>query len=372
MLTESSAAAPLAVTSSMVSHSSAGPLGEDTPDSEVWPPAWVSTIRTHTNPALAKPVRRSDVECFAVTEGVDGRWVLRRSATSRYLRIGGIEHEAWTCFDGTRTLLDTAKEIGRRHSMLALPVLESFVAKLDATGMLESSPQDRVYSQLSAHFSGEGLAGRMRWMRQTFFYRRIPIAGFGSLISRSYQLVGRWCYTTTAAVVMMVLSIAGVISYVRIGVVKPADVVRWQLAVGGLLALATIVVHEFAHGWTVRHFGRDVHRAGVFLMYGLPGAFVDTTDMWLGTKRQRLWVTAAGPISNVVMGGALVLIGTTHSGTRGLWLTAAAGSYAFVGANLLPLLKLDGYYLLMDALGVANLHGTRHRVRYRATQATMA
>ncbi len=239
--------------------------------------------------------------------------------------------------------------------MLALPVLESFVAKLDATGMLESSPQDRVYSQLSAHFSGEGLAGRMRWMRQTFFYRRIPIAGFGSLISRSYQLVGRWCYTTTAAVVMMVLSIAGVISYVRIGVVKPADVVRWQLAVGGLLALATIVVHEFAHGWTVRHFGRDVHRAGVFLMYGLPGAFVDTTDMWLGTKRQRLWVTAAGPISNVVMGGALVLIGTTHPGTRGLWLTAAAGSYAFVGANLLPLLKLDGYYLLMDALGVADL-----------------
>lgn len=328
---------------------------------ECWPPAWASTIRAHTNPALECPRRRDDVECFespdgsAASAGSEARWVLRRWVTSRYVRIGSIEHDTWQCLDGVRTVLDIAKEVGRRHSMLALPVVEAFVGKLDSFGMIDASPQDRVYTQLSMTFASEGLAGRMRWMRQTFFYRRIPIAGFGPLINHSYHLFGRWLYTRLAAAVMVLVSILGFISYVRLGLPKPDALPRWQLIAGGLVALATIVVHEFAHGWTVRHFGRDVHRAGVFLMYGLPGAFVDTTDMWLGTKRQRLAVTAAGPASNVVLSGVLALVATIQPGARGLWLTAAGGSYAFVGANLLPLLKLDGYYLLMDALGVADL-----------------
>ncbi len=342
---------------------SVGAPDADTADQaweDAWPPAWAAAIRAATNPALARPRRREDVDCTDVAFGGAPRWVLRRTGAAskeqpRYVRIGPVEHDAWLALDGSRTVLEIAKEVGRAHGVLALPIVEGFVARLDLLGMVDGAPEDVVYPTLVTTVASRGLAGRMQWVRQTLLLRRIAVSRLGPFIDRSYRLVGRWLYPAPSLVALTLLSIAGVIVMLRLGTPNPASLPRTHFVAGSLLGIATIVLHELAHAWTVRHFGRDVHRAGVFLMYGMPGAFVDTTDMWLAPKRQRLWVTAAGPIANLVAAGGFAVAAVAQPSLRGMWLTAASGNYLFVVANLMPLLKLDGYYLLMDAVGVAEL-----------------
>jgi putative peptide zinc metalloprotease protein len=86
-------------------------------------------------------------------------------------------------------------------------------------------------------------------------------------------------------------------------------------------------------------------------------AFVDTSDMWLGGKWERIAVTSAGPLMNVLLGGvaSLLLLGATNRiVVAGLWQFATL-NYLLALINLNPLLEFDGYYLIMDWLDRPNL-----------------
>jgi len=91
--------------------------------------------------------------------------------------------------------------------------------------------------------------------------------------------------------------------------------------------------------------------------YGMPAFFVDVSDMWMSGRIPRIMVSLAGPVVNVIIGGAiaiLVIMLPPAAWTRALFQAAYV---AYLGAllNLNPLLELDGYYILMDWLEIPQL-----------------
>jgi putative peptide zinc metalloprotease protein len=102
----------------------------------------------------------------------------------------------------------------------------------------------------------------------------------------------------------------------------------------------------------VKAFGREVREAGLGLYYLTPMAFVDTSDMWLEPRRRRIFVNLSGIATNMALGGAAVLAALLVAGPQAqavFWLVALYNYFSVV-ANLNPLLELDGYYALSDAL----------------------
>ncbi len=124
-----------------------------------------------------------------------------------------------------------------------------------------------------------------------------------------------------------------------------------------LLNLVSILLHELSHGLTVKHYGREVRRAGFMIYFGLPAFFVDTTDIWLEGKRARLAVSWAGPYSGLILAGLCGIVLTLWPGlaVNGLLYQFAFLALLTVFINLNPLLELDGYYLLMDWLEIPML-----------------
>ncbi len=131
-----------------------------------------------------------------------------------------------------------------------------------------------------------------------------------------------------------------------------------------LLYLPVKLVHELAHGLAVRRWGGQVREAGVTLMLLLPVPYVDASAASsFVQRRHRIAVGAAGIMAELAL-AALALP---------LWLWLADGwlrDAAFVtlvitGVSTLlfnanPLQRLDGYYILTDALELPNL-GPRSR-----------
>ena len=62
-----------------------------------------------------------------------------------------------------------------------------------------------------------------------------------------------------------------------------------------------IILHECAHGLAVKAIGRKVESVGIGWYWFGPVAFVDTSDAWAGTRAQRILVSAAGPIANLLL-----------------------------------------------------------------------
>jgi putative peptide zinc metalloprotease protein len=129
----------------------------------------------------------------------------------------------------------------------------------------------------------------------------------------------------------------------------------------GRLALASL--HEASHGLAMASLGRRVGRAGLKVVLVFPYAFVDTSEAWLESGRRRIAVSAAGPVSDVVVGAifALTCLALPAGTLREICFQLCFGAYLAALVNLNPLVERDGYHILADVLGEPRL-----RARARA------
>jgi putative peptide zinc metalloprotease protein len=100
-------------------------------------------------------------------------------------------------------------------------------------------------------------------------------------------------------------------------------------------------------------FGRRVHEAGLKVVLVFPYVFVDTSDAWFEPRRRRMAVSAAGPVSDLVLGGffAICSLMLPAGAGRDICFQLAFGAYLASFFNLNPLLPRDGYHVLADLLG---------------------
>jgi putative peptide zinc metalloprotease protein len=118
--------------------------------------------------------------------------------------------------------------------------------------------------------------------------------------------------------------------------------------------------HESAHGLTCKHFGGGVHSMGFMLVYLSPAFFCDVGEVYVyGGKWPRVAAIIAGIWVELMFCSAASIV----------WWGTPAGSpihdfaykimlitgVAVVLMNLNPLIKLDGYYLFGELVGVPTI-----------------
>ena len=118
-------------------------------------------------------------------------------------------------------------------------------------------------------------------------------------------------------------------------------------------------IHEFGHAVAVRHFGGQVHDMGLTLMLLTPAPYVDASAANLFERRsQRVAVSAAGIMVELLMAALAVTAwvtvqpGVVRDLALVVLLICSVSTLLFNGN---PLLRLDGYYVLSDALDLPNL-----------------
>lgn len=124
------------------------------------------------------------------------------------------------------------------------------------------------------------------------------------------------------------------------------------LAVGAIAAFG-ILLHEFGHAAAAYRLGARRVSIGAGLYLVIPVAYSELSELWRYPRRSRVVVDLAG----VYMQG-LVLIGLMllfHLRNESIWLVAASTTAASMLWNLNPFLRMDGYWVVADALGVHDL-----------------
>jgi putative peptide zinc metalloprotease protein len=124
-----------------------------------------------------------------------------------------------------------------------------------------------------------------------------------------------------------------------------------------ILFLFMAFFHESAHAITCKHYGGGVHRTGFHLIYLTPAFFVDVTEVWVYANRfQRVVTALAGIWTELTICSVATIVwwgtppgGFVHDLAYKVVLIAGV---AVVIMNLNPLIKLDGYYVLSETLGI--------------------
>jgi CRP-like cAMP-binding protein/Zn-dependent protease len=323
-----------------------------------------AALREHLNPAFYRPVRSDRIEAFPLkTRRGQPYYILANRERSRYLRLAPDDYHLWTLMDGTRTVKDLIFEYFTQFGSLAFDRVAQLVLRLRLDRML-ADPLLNLFAavrRVLARMRGQSIA-RAFWQvisgQRTFQIRRVD-----GLVDGLHRNGGWLLYTTPMQILYVGVSLVGGWLFFqhlgsgRYDLFSAGGSYTKGLFLLGALNYLSITVHETAHALTCKHYGGHVNGAGVMIYYGLPAYFVDATDVWTKPAYARIATSWAGPYSGVILAGlgAIVVQAAPASPIAPILHRLSFLWILTLLFNLIPLLELDGYFMLVDWLEIPML-----------------
>jgi hypothetical protein len=285
------------------------------------------------------------------------RWVLNDLRNGKFLHLSDEDAGLLQLLDGRRELAELTQAAEQRFGAAGPARLARLLAGLDDRGLLAggngvTDPPDQP----------QRLVDRLSRPRE------VTWTGAAKLFDKLYDRGGWLLFTRPAKSVYPLLAALGVIvfGYLVVGRYGTPFVVAHKIGIGGLVFVvgrfAVVAFHETAHGLAMASFGRHVRKAGLKLLLVFPYAYVDTSEIWFEPRRRRIAVSAAGPVSDLVLGAvfSLCCLALAAGTVRDIFFQLAFGAYLGALFNLNPTLERDGYNILVDVLQEP---GLRRRAR---------
>jgi putative peptide zinc metalloprotease protein len=298
------------------------------------------------------------------------RWYLLRDQTSgRHLRFNASAYEFIGRLDGEYNV-------------------EEIYQQVLSTGNDGAPNQDEIIVILTQLFAMDLLRSQLPAEATEFFNRfqnqrriskqrtimnplaiRIPLMDPDSLLNLCMPWV-RPLFSRTGAMVcfitVLLASFLGLANFSALSASVNSNILSPSNFVLMLLVFIVIkVIHEFAHAFTVKMWGGEVHEMGVTLLVLAPVPYMDASAAWeISDKRKRALVGAIGVICELFIASLALFV----------WLTVEPGLVQDIAFNALligtistllfnanPLLRFDGYYVLQDLIEIPNLYSRASR-----------
>lgn len=119
------------------------------------------------------------------------------------------------------------------------------------------------------------------------------------------------------------------------------------------------VLHEFGHGLSCKRYGGECHEMGFMFLVFTPCLYCNVSDSWmLPNKWHRVFIGAAGMYVELILASIATYIwwfsepGMVNFLALSVMFICSVSTVVFNGN---PLLRFDGYYILMDILEIPNL-----------------
>jgi putative peptide zinc metalloprotease protein len=292
-------------------------------------------------------------------------FILKNRQTERFLVLSEQERFLWDQMDGHTSLQEMATAYVLKYGQFNFDIIPTLVRKLQQAQLLTLEPASRLRRVLARNRQQRMLHAAEAAL---FALERINISSrrVQAFFHRLYRGGGFLLFTRTAVVACALLGGVGLVAGVRLW--QNADEVAEGFgghALGAivsvkLLLLATLALHQLVHGLALVHYGRRVREFGFTFLHGvLPTFYVDVTDIFMASRRARVVTAVSGTLVHLVL-GSLWLLAALYA-PPGFFRAFAAASgliqfQTFVIA-LYPFcfVEMDGYHLLVDALGVPTL-----------------
>lgn len=307
-------------------------------------------------------------------------WVVKDPVGLNYFRFHEEEFSILNWLDGLRSLQSIRDQFQANFApqRISLQELQQFVGMLHRSGLLISNNtgQGRQLRRRGDKKKRKELLGKLA----NVFALRFRGIDPERILNGLLPWFG-WLFTPGALVGVGMLALSALLLVF----------VQWQTFMAKLptfqqffaaenwlwmgLTMATVkILHEFGHGLSCKKFGGECHEMGVMLLVFTPCLYCNVSDSWmLPNKWQRVFIAAAGMYVELILASIATF----------LWWFSEPGMLNFVSLSVMficsvstvvfnsnPLLRFDGYYILMDIMEIPNLRQKSTEVLKRWFQTT--
>lgn len=272
-------------------------------------------------------------------------------------------------FDGIRSYEEIAGLYSQQTGTLfSADTVRDFAAEVDAMNFWYKTPQEKNIKlmQKSAEERRKLLKEKSRWGDlATIKFPAINPDSFLTWLYRYLKFVFTGWFTALTLVGFAFTTWIFVTHWSEIGrdtyqFYNFANKSWFDVAVFWIVGAALLCIHEVAHGFACKHLGARVPAMGFLLLYLTPCFYTDTTEgVVMANQFQRLMIAVAGVWSELILCAIVTPIWWgTAPGTAVhdfCYLIILFTGIAVILLNWNPLMKLDGYYIMCEILGIPDL-----------------
>jgi putative peptide zinc metalloprotease protein len=288
-------------------------------------------------------------------------WVLRDPVRNRFFKLD------WAGFEilSRWHLADPAAIAAAVSAETTLELEEEDVLAV-AQGLMGSHLLQALDAQATKRLVAAHKAAQhswFNWLLHHYLFFRIPLVRPDRFLTRTAPYVG-WAASARFRLVTVLALLAGLVMLARewdkftatfLDTFSLSGAASYGLALG-----AAKIIHELAHAYTAKRLGCRVPTMGAAFLVLWPVLYTDVNESWLlPRRRDRLAVAAAGVLSELTLAAwATLAWGLLGDGTlkQAAFVLATTTWISSVLINLSPFMRFDGYFLVMDALEMPNLH----------------
>ena len=292
-------------------------------------------------------------------------WVVKEPVGLNYFRFHEEEYAILKMLDG-QTSLQTIRENFQRDfapQRITLQDLQQFVGMLHRSGLVisEATGQGRQLRRRGDQRKKRELMSKLANVFALRFRGIDPERLLNFLIPFTWWLFTPLCLFFVALLGLSALLLVG-LEYQEFRAKLPtfeqffaAD--KW-IFLGATMAIVKIL-HEFGHGLSCKKFGGECHEMGLMFLVFTPCLYCNVSDSWmLPNKWHRVFIGAAGMYVELILASIATWIwwfssdGMVNFLCLSIMFICSVSTVMFNGN---PLLRFDGYYILMDILEIPNL-----------------
>ena len=271
-------------------------------------------------------------------------------------------------FDGQRSFAEVAALYSAQKGVnYSEETVRDFAADIDAMNFWYLTPQERNIKLM------QKTADERRRMQKKTDWGDLSLIKFPAVnpdpfLTRLYRVIGfmyqPWCVGLTLLAFAFTAGIF-IVHWSEVGrdtleFYNFADKSWFDVAAFWIIGSVLLCIHETGHGLTCKHYGAPVPAMGFLLIYLTPAFYTDTTAGEVKASRfERLMIAVSGVYAELVVCAFATPIWwltppntPTHDFAYTIILFTGI---AVVMINWNPLMKLDGYYIMCDLMGIQDL-----------------
>ncbi len=294
-------------------------------------------------------------------------WVVKEPVGLNYYRFHEEEYAILCMLDGHTSLEQIKEEFEQRFTpqKVTYQDLQQFIGMLHRSGLvISNAPRQGI--QLRKRRDQKK---RREWLGRLSNVFAIRWRGIDPerILNAIYPYT-RWFFQPPMMIFVALLAISALLL-----VSVQFDVFRSRLPTFHefffgyknwlyLLAVMAVakVLHEFGHGLACKHFGGECHEMGFMLLVFTPALYCNVSDSWmLPNKWHRVFIGAAGMYVEIFLASVATFIWWFSDPATLVNQLALRVMFICSVSTILfngnPLLRFDGYYILMDILEIPNL-----------------
>ena len=315
-----------------------------------------------------RPKLREDLVVRRLSSRSETYVIVKDPVTLGFFKFEPWEQDLFELMDGTRDLAELAEAFMAVHPEFGVDEqwMADYVDSLAKNGLLERSEQEKHLVMMD----------KLKTLRK----RRFSHAKVVSIFQIQFKMFDpnelmdlvmpwiRWLWSGWF-VGLSLCAFALVLGFLIyqwnlywagfFGLINPVGKTAWDWLGLFVVIFLISIWHEMGHGFTCKRFGGEVHDIGFMVFYFEPAFYCNIDDSYLFDRLSHRIYCALGGVyfEAFVCASALAAWLLTPAEW---WIHGLALMLVFVTGlsalfNLHPLIKLDGYYVLMDWLDMPQL-----------------